>query len=100
MQATTIQYTQLSANPTSGTSASRPTPVIDLYDQLMTKELDEATSTPLIDFELDDASVEQAAETAQWRRHAREPATNNSNGRSASQPHRTGHERHPAASLI
>lgn len=100
MEASTIQYTQLSANPTSGTSTSRPAPVIDLYDQLMTKELDEATSTPLIDFGLSDASVEQAAESAQWRRHAREPATNNSNGRSTSHPLRTRHERYPAASLI
>ncbi|GJJ75762.1 hypothetical protein EMPS_08120 [Entomortierella parvispora] len=96
----TIPYTQLSAKPTSGTTTSRPAPVIDLYDQLMTKELDEATSTPLIDFGLEDASIEHAAENAQWRRHAREPATNNSNGRSSSQPHRSRHERHPAASLI
>lgn len=78
----------------------------DLYDELMTKEIDEATSTPLIDFS---ANNDDESEQAQmrWRRHAREPATNR---RTESLPARgsatttttsntTRHERVPAVSV-
>ncbi|KAF9581136.1 hypothetical protein BGW38_001957 [Lunasporangiospora selenospora] len=62
-------------------------PVMDLYDELMTRELNEATNTPLIDFIDSSPSGNDhntsAAATAdpsdvRWRRHAREPATNRS----------------------
>lgn len=77
----------------------------DLYDELMTKEIDEATSTPLIDFLADDDGESEQAQL-RWRRHAREPATNT---RIESQPTRssatttttntTRHERVPAVSV-
>ncbi|KAF9550630.1 hypothetical protein EC957_011945 [Mortierella hygrophila] len=78
----------------------------DLYDELMTKEIDEATSTPLIDFLADDDGESEQAQL-RWRRHAREPATNT---RTESQPARgsmttttttntTRHERVPAVSV-
>ncbi|KAF8944726.1 hypothetical protein BGZ47_003792 [Haplosporangium gracile] len=78
----------------------------DLYDELMTKEIDEATSTPLIDFSVEDDD-ESEQTPLRWRRHAREPATNR---RTESQPARgsmmtttttntTRHERVPAVSV-
>ncbi|KAG0378473.1 hypothetical protein BGX24_003754 [Mortierella sp. AD032] len=92
--------------PTSTTTSRTVKPseaTFDLYDELMTKEIDEATSTPLIDFSVDEDKSEQAA--LRWRRHAREPATNR---RTESQPARsittaatptTRHERTPAVSV-
>ncbi|KAG0051475.1 hypothetical protein BGZ83_003719 [Gryganskiella cystojenkinii] len=104
-------YTQHQQMSTTGSPSSRPVPqapVLDLYDQLMTKELNEATSTPLIDFGVDDDGPSDQLDAMRWRRHAREPAINNNNdtnGNGASrsdgqQPSRTRHERYPAASLI
>ena len=101
-------YTQHQQLSRAGPPSPRPAPqapVLDLYDQLMTKELNEATSTPLVDFGVDDDGPSDSADITRWRRHAREPAINNSNNinnanQSNSQPSRTRHERHPAASLI
>ncbi|KAF9298676.1 hypothetical protein BGZ88_005401 [Linnemannia elongata] len=96
-----------SGYPSLSTKATKPAETtFDLYDELMTKEIDEATSTPLIDFLVDDdGELEQAQ--LRWRRHAREPATNT---RTQSQPARgsttttaktntTRHERVPAVSV-
>ncbi|KAF9399697.1 hypothetical protein BGZ94_005665, partial [Podila epigama] len=71
----------------------QPSP--DLYDELMCKEINEATSTPLIDFggeerEASMPTMDERVEARRWRRHAREPAINR---RSDSQP---GHTRIPA----
>ncbi|KAG0324961.1 hypothetical protein BG004_003329 [Podila humilis] len=66
-------------------------PVPDLYDELMSRELTEATNTPLIDFsDSDTMHVGGDACESQWRRHAREPAINK-----RSDVH-TGHSRMPA----
>ncbi|KAG0200705.1 hypothetical protein BGX33_010834 [Mortierella sp. NVP41] len=87
-------------SPSTTTSSARtPKPAestFDLYDELMTKEIDEATSTPLIDFSVDEGETGQAEPI--WRRHAREPATNR---RTESQPRSTitRHERLPAVSI-
>ncbi|KAG0214954.1 hypothetical protein BGX28_001160 [Mortierella sp. GBA30] len=70
----------------------------DLYDELMTRELNEATNTPLIDFGLDEEQdLDRDQQAFRWRRHAREPAINRL---SDSPPRNTvRHERLPAASL-
>ncbi|KAF9945520.1 hypothetical protein BGZ72_001256 [Mortierella alpina] len=71
-------------------------PAPDLYDELMTRELNEATNTPLIDLGLDEDQDPDPQEF-RWRRHAREPAIN----RLSDSPPRTTarHERLPAVSL-
>ncbi|KAF9926639.1 hypothetical protein BGZ67_007998 [Mortierella alpina] len=73
---------------------SEPAP--DLYDELMTRELNEATNTPLIDLGLDE-DLDPDRQDLRWRRHAREPAIN----RLSDSPPRTTarHERLPAVSL-
>ncbi|KAF8931122.1 hypothetical protein BGZ58_007814 [Dissophora ornata] len=78
-----------------GLSKARPSePPLDLYDELMTKELNEATNTPLIDLGDD---VESDHQDTRWKRHAREPATNR---RTESPPRGvTRHERVPAVSI-
>ncbi|KAF9576742.1 hypothetical protein EC968_005515 [Mortierella alpina] len=77
---------------TSKTSEAAP----DLYDELMTRELNEATNTPLIDLGLNEDQDPDPQEF-RWRRHAREPAIN----RLPDSPPRTNvrHERLPAVSL-
>ncbi|KAF9926515.1 hypothetical protein FBU30_003918 [Linnemannia zychae] len=80
-------------SPITSTKKPKPAETFDLYDELMTKEINEATSTPLIDFSIDD-EVE-----LRWRRHAREPAINR---RTESQPasdRTVRHERAPAVSV-
>ncbi|KAG0023759.1 hypothetical protein BGZ82_010665 [Podila clonocystis] len=63
-------------------------PIPDLYDELMSKEINEATNTPLIDFgDGDDATEGQE----KWRRHAREPAINKRESHSS--PRIGGHSR-------
>ncbi|KAF9287271.1 hypothetical protein BGZ68_002041 [Mortierella alpina] len=71
-------------------------PAPDLYDELMTRELNEATNTPLIDLGLDEDQDPDPQEF-RWRRHAREPAIN----RLSDSPPctTTRHERLPAVSL-
>ncbi|KFH71584.1 hypothetical protein MVEG_01882 [Podila verticillata NRRL 6337] len=69
----------------------------DLYDELMSKEINEATNTPLIDFGDDDAGDQEN----RWRRHAREPAINkrpdsHSGPRIGGHSRITGHSRIPA----
>ncbi|KAF9191603.1 hypothetical protein BGZ51_006974 [Haplosporangium sp. Z 767] len=71
-----------------------PEPAMDLYDELMTRELTEATNTPLVDLGLDDEPDEAEV---RWRRHAREPAINRYSDDSPPQSAR--HERLPAVSL-
>ncbi|KAF9980672.1 hypothetical protein BGZ75_008162 [Mortierella antarctica] len=73
---------------------SEPAP--DLYDELMTRELNEATNTPLIDLGVDE-DLDPDRQDLRWRRHAREPAIN----RLSDSPPRTTarHERLPAVSL-
>ncbi|KAG0249835.1 hypothetical protein BG011_008909 [Mortierella polycephala] len=71
-----------------------PEPVMDLYDELMTRELNEATNTPLVDLGLDDEPDEAEV---RWRRHAREPAINRYSDDPPSRG--TRHERLPAMSL-
>ncbi|KAF9316637.1 hypothetical protein BG003_001717, partial [Podila horticola] len=73
-------------------------PIPDLYDELMSKEINEATNTPLIDFgDNDDTTGDQE----KWRRHAREPAVNKrsdsqSGPRTGGHSRITGHSRIPA----
>lgn len=72
-------------------------PIPDLYDELMSKEINEATNTPLIDYEDDDAEDQEN----RWRRHAREPAINkrpdsHSGPRIGGHSRITGHSRIPA----
>ncbi|KAF9119135.1 hypothetical protein BGW39_000535 [Mortierella sp. 14UC] len=97
-------HMSLSTSPATNRTTKPPEATFDLYDELMTKEIGEATSTPLIDFSADEDESEQAA--LRWRRHAREPATNR---RTESLPARstttttttptTRHERTPAVSV-
>ncbi|KAF9173790.1 hypothetical protein BGX21_010308 [Mortierella sp. AD011] len=76
---------------------TKPEPPLDLYDELMTRELNEATNTPLIDLGLDDESDLQ---DGRWRRHAREPATNRRSESPSPQPLNIArHERFPAVSI-
>lgn len=73
----------------SGSRTNPVEPPLDLYDELMTREINEATNTPLIDTSSPDHHL---------RRHAREPAMNR---RSESPPpfRVGGHERLPAVSI-
>ncbi|KAG0308375.1 hypothetical protein BGZ97_000080 [Linnemannia gamsii] len=93
-------------SPSTRTAKPPTETTFDLYDELMTKEIDEATSTPLIDFSVHDDNESEQAQL-RWRRHAREPATNR---RTESLPARgsatttattntTRHERVPAVSV-
>ncbi|KAF9344049.1 hypothetical protein BGX26_004878 [Mortierella sp. AD094] len=76
-------------------------PPLDLYDELMTRELNEATNTPLIDLGLDDEpDTHQQQQDGRWRRHAREPATNRRSKSPSPQPLNVArHERYPAVSI-
>lgn len=76
-------------------------PPLDLYDELVAREIDEAASTPLIDLsvshDLDRSKMEPSENLL--RRHAREPAMNR---RSESPPPfriAARHERLPAVSI-
>ncbi|KAI1315901.1 hypothetical protein EDD11_000215 [Mortierella claussenii] len=79
---------------------------LDLYDELMARELNEATNTPLIDLEWTDNELDvlhrqsqhqlQASQDGQWRRHAREPATKSSSPLPFGV---TRHQRLPAVSI-
>ncbi|KAF9306861.1 hypothetical protein BGZ74_002759 [Mortierella antarctica] len=73
-------------------------PIPDLYDELMSKEINEATNTPLIDFRDDDDNT--TGDQEKWRRHAREPAINkrdnHSGPRIGGHSRVTGHSRIPA----
>ncbi|KAF9907838.1 hypothetical protein EC991_010436 [Linnemannia zychae] len=96
---TIVSPSYISPSTATSNSIAKPSEApLDLYDQLMAKEIDEATSTPL----MDEDESEQAA--LRWRRHAREPAINR---RTESQPAcntttattpTTRHERAPAMS--
>lgn len=103
--------TSVSALQSKGNSGSRPSPndvitipteqpPLDLYDELMTREINEATNTPLIDLihhDLDKCNMDPPENVL--RRHAREPAVNR---RSESPPPfrlTTRHERLPAVSI-
>ncbi|KAF8955159.1 hypothetical protein BGZ46_002713 [Entomortierella lignicola] len=73
-------------------------PPLDLYDELMTRELNEATNTPLID--LSEPDMNQQQQEDRWRRHAREPATNRrSKSPSPLSLNVSRHERYPAVSI-
>lgn len=92
---TSAYHNNASAMPLLDTTKpSEPAP--DLYDELMTRELNEATNTPLIDLGLDEDQDPDPQEF-RWKRHAREPAIN----RLSDSPPRTTarHERLPAVSL-
>ncbi|KAG0306040.1 hypothetical protein BGZ98_003062 [Dissophora globulifera] len=87
----------LTAATTQSATARAVRPIeqpLDLYDELMAKELNEATTTPLIDFSDDDDKPDQQSDR-RWRKHAREPATN----RHSETPPRgiAGHERVPVS---
>ncbi|KAF9335303.1 hypothetical protein BG006_000370 [Podila minutissima] len=64
-------------------------PIPDLYDELMSKEINEATNTPLIDF--GDGDGNTTGDQEKWRRHAREPAINKRDNHSG--PRIGGHSR-------
>ncbi|KAF9909288.1 hypothetical protein BX616_011236 [Lobosporangium transversale] len=81
-------------------------PIMDLYDELMTRELTEATNTPLIDLDFNDNNdlqsmqEENVSQGDQWRRHAREPAINRRQRSPSPLPLGvTRHERFPAVSI-
>ncbi|KAF9928620.1 hypothetical protein BGZ65_006165 [Modicella reniformis] len=101
--------------PTTTTTTTITTePPLDLYDELMAREINEATSTPLIDFhtsvfghsdggkEDDDDDDLPVKNNLLWRRHAREPAMNRRSDSPPPSPIRgvvSKHERLPAVSI-
>ncbi|OAQ30522.1 hypothetical protein K457DRAFT_431369 [Linnemannia elongata AG-77] len=83
-----------SGYPSLSTKATKPAETtFDLYDELMTKEIDEATSTPLIDFLVDDDAREPATNTRTQSQPARGSTT------TTAKTNTTRHERVPAVSV-